>query len=320
MFSQTDPPCEKVRRGLYSPARVSAEKKRKRLAPATSPLDLARRGWPCSSRLAATLMKFDALSRRSLQHVPLVLAAALTSAPSLPALARPEGVNKPELLPTGPVQRVIDLQKFLTSGERTKMDAQLAKIEAETGFKLRVLCQQYPNTPGLAIKDYWGASRRSGTQLFYHRRFLLRALPHAQASTTSRLCSSPTRVPRAPQTCSTLTCAYVKSARVAHVRAPLSPTPHRWPRARSCSCQTPSGRGCSPPLAIPSSSRRMARMWPSAAPSTRPALSAPSAPTLSGSSPEFTPPCTGHRLLPPRGPRLRRRAAADQGPLARHVR
>lgn len=111
-------------------------------------------------------MKFDALSRRSLQHVPLVLAAALTSAPSLPALARPEGVNKPELLPTGPVQRVIDLQKFLTSGERTKMDAQLAKIEAETGFKLRVLCQQYPNTPGLAIKDYWGASRRSGTQLF----------------------------------------------------------------------------------------------------------------------------------------------------------
>ena len=110
-------------------------------------------------------MKIDALSRRSLQHVPLVLAAALTAAPSLPALARPEGVNKPELLPTGPVQRVIDLQKFLTSGERAKMDAQLAKIEAETGFKLRVLCQQYPNTPGLAIKDYWGASRRSGTQL-----------------------------------------------------------------------------------------------------------------------------------------------------------
>ena len=49
----------------------------------------------------------------------------------------------------------IDLMKFLTSGEITKLDKKLAQLEKDTGFKVRVLCQQYPNTPGLAIKDYW---------------------------------------------------------------------------------------------------------------------------------------------------------------------
>lgn len=45
--------------------------------------------------------------------------------------------------------------RFLTSGEITKLDKKLAALEKDTGFKVRVLCQQYPNTPGLAIKDYW---------------------------------------------------------------------------------------------------------------------------------------------------------------------
>jgi len=82
-------------------------------------------------------------------------AAAMGVFPTLSASARPEGVNKPELLPSYQTN-VIDLERFLTSGEAKRIDKKLTALEEKTGIKVRLLCQAYPKTPGLAIKDYWG--------------------------------------------------------------------------------------------------------------------------------------------------------------------
>jgi hypothetical protein len=82
------------------------------------------------------------------------MAAGLLSAPET-ASARLESMNKPELLPKEPGLKVIQTEKFLTSGQVKRLDALLTATERDTGYRVRVLCQAYPNTPGLAIRDYW---------------------------------------------------------------------------------------------------------------------------------------------------------------------
>jgi len=72
-----------------------------------------------------------------------------------PAEARLEGVNRPDLLPEGPVVSVIDVAGFLSPSQEAEISRVIAGMEKDTGVRLRVLCQNYPETPGLAVADYW---------------------------------------------------------------------------------------------------------------------------------------------------------------------
>ena len=82
--------------------------------------------------------------------------AFVLAASPLPASARLEGVNNPQMLPPGPAVEVLDVAGYLTKGEVARLTSEVRNLERDTGIKLRVLAQAYPNTPGLAVKDYWG--------------------------------------------------------------------------------------------------------------------------------------------------------------------
>ncbi|KAK7277520.1 hypothetical protein RJT34_22534 [Clitoria ternatea] len=70
------------------------------------------------------------------------------------------GVNKPELLPKE-FSTVIDVAGFLSDGQEKRLAQEIAALEADTGYKLRVLAQNYPDTPGLAVKDFWQVDDRT---------------------------------------------------------------------------------------------------------------------------------------------------------------
>ena len=73
----------------------------------------------------------------------------------LPASA----ADNPELLPDHPTP-VIDLARSFTDSQRANLEEHLSQVEADTGWKLRVLTQ-YERTPGLAVKDFWNLDERS---------------------------------------------------------------------------------------------------------------------------------------------------------------
>lgn len=104
------------------------------------------------------------LSRRAFANLlARVTCSALlaTSVPTAPAsAARPEGVNRPDLLPAQ-FTTIIDLERFLATGEKRRLATRIDDVEQRTGFKIRLLTQRYPQTPGLAIKKFWGLDSKS---------------------------------------------------------------------------------------------------------------------------------------------------------------
>jgi len=71
----------------------------------------------------------------------------------LPLTAR--AVNNPELLPRSPGEPVIDLLDYMSKGQEARLKKTIADVE-KLGYKLRILTQEFPNTPGEAVKEYWG--------------------------------------------------------------------------------------------------------------------------------------------------------------------
>jgi hypothetical protein len=100
-------------------------------------------------------------SRRTLVQSIIASSLALPAIIAQPeiATARLEAVNRPDLLPSEKGLNVIQTEKFLTSGQARRINDMLGNLEKDTGFRVKVLCQNYPNTPGLAIRDYWSLGK-----------------------------------------------------------------------------------------------------------------------------------------------------------------
>ena len=70
-----------------------------------------------------------------------------------------QAVNNPELLPDEPTV-VIDLARILNDAQERRLNERLPAFEEETGWKLRVLTQ-FDQTPGRAVKNFWGLNEKS---------------------------------------------------------------------------------------------------------------------------------------------------------------
>ena len=88
------------------------------------------------------------VSRRTIVQSLMLSSLLPVALGSQTASARLEAVNRPDLLPSEQGLNVIQTEKFLTAGQAKRLDKMMAALEKDTGYRLRVLCQNYPNTPG----------------------------------------------------------------------------------------------------------------------------------------------------------------------------
>ena len=63
--------------------------------------------------------------------------------------------KRQSLLPPGEPALVLDVAGYLGKSDIARLTREVEALERDTGMKLRVLAQAYPQTPGLAVKEYW---------------------------------------------------------------------------------------------------------------------------------------------------------------------
>lgn len=92
-------------------------------------------------------------------HIRGLWAAILVLVISLGIPGPAAAYDNPDLLPDHPTP-VIDLAKIFSDQQRASLEESLNTVENETGWKLRVLTQ-YEQTPGLAVREFWGLDESS---------------------------------------------------------------------------------------------------------------------------------------------------------------
>lgn len=100
------------------------------------------------------------MSRLSFRHLLILFISCcfgLTAWLSNPPQA--QAFDDPSLLPQQQTP-IIDLANFLPKLQEESLIEEIEQFESETGWKLRVLTQ-YDQTPGRAVKKYWGLDDKS---------------------------------------------------------------------------------------------------------------------------------------------------------------
>lgn len=104
---------------------------------------------------SSQLILLEIIRKWVIKCVVAVCLMLLAWSPALPAQA----FNNPELLPDEPTV-VIDLARILNDAQEESLNERLPAFEAATGWKLRILTQ-FDQTPGRAVKDFWGLDKKS---------------------------------------------------------------------------------------------------------------------------------------------------------------
>ena len=92
-------------------------------------------------------------------HIRNLWAAVLVLVVSLGGPGLAVAYDNPDLLPDHPTP-IIDLARIFSDQQRANLEDSINRVENETGWKLRVLTQ-YDQTPGLAVREFWGLDESS---------------------------------------------------------------------------------------------------------------------------------------------------------------